>query len=248
VASATAVLLGAVLLRLGGRAALVSLLGLDMVAELGIGDRIDEVVSYADALGPWAVVGFVGAWVVAKVFLVDFVSIALAFSSGILFGGVFEGAALSVVGATLGSLAAFGLSRSLLQQRAEVCAPAGRPHAAGPRPSAMCSPPVSCAGPHCSAQEAVEKQPVARALARVVERDGFKTVFVLRLAPIVPLPLGAYSYVYGTSRLSPLSFAAATALGSVKSTPAARHPTKSAPPQPARRCSRDPRRIDGRHT
>ena len=42
VASVTAVLAGAVLLRLGGRAALVSLLGLDLVAELGLGDQIDQ--------------------------------------------------------------------------------------------------------------------------------------------------------------------------------------------------------------
>ena len=37
----------------------------------------------------------------------------------------------------------------------------------------------------------------------MVEEDGFKTVFVLRLAPILPIPLGAYSYVYGTSKLNP---------------------------------------------
>ena len=60
-------------------------------------------------------------------------------------------------------------------------------------------------------------QPVARALAKVVEREGFKTVFVLRLAPIIPLlPLGAYSYIYGTSALDALTFASATCLGSIK--------------------------------
>ena len=111
------------------------------------------------------------------------ISIALAFASGIIFGGVFEGAAISAVGATLGSLAAFQLSRTLLQDRVE---------------------------------DAIEKQPVARALAKVVEEDGFKTVFVLRLAPILPIPLGAYAYVYGTSKLNPLTFAAATCLGSIK--------------------------------
>ena len=32
---------------------------------------------------------------------------------------------------------------------------------------------------------------------QVVEEDGFRTVFVLRLAPILPLPLASYPYIYG---------------------------------------------------
>ena len=35
--------MGATALRFGGRAALVSFLGLDVVADLGIGDQIDQV-------------------------------------------------------------------------------------------------------------------------------------------------------------------------------------------------------------
>ena len=50
----------------------------------------------------------------------------------------------------------------------------------------------------------------------VVEQDGFKTVFVLRLSPILPIPLGTYPYIYGTSKLNPLIFSAATFLGSLK--------------------------------
>lgn len=69
VAAAAVTVVGALVLRLGGRAALVSLLGLDLVAELGIGAQIDSVVQYADALGVWAIVAFVAAWTVAKVFL-----------------------------------------------------------------------------------------------------------------------------------------------------------------------------------
>ena len=183
VASAAAVVVGAVVLRLGGRAALVSVLGLDVVADLGIGDAVDDVVAFSNSLGPFAVLGFFGAWTVAKVFLVDFISIALAFSSGILFGGVFPGALLATTGATLGSLVAFQLSRGLAQERVA---------------------------------ETVENQPIARALAKVVEEDGFKTVFVLRLAPILPIPLGAYSYIYGASALDALPFTAATFLGGVK--------------------------------
>lgn len=182
-ASAAAVLVGALVLRLGGRAVLVNVLGLDVVAELGIGDQIDQVVQYADAAGGWTVVAFIGAWVIAKVFLVDIIAIALAFSSGILFGGVIEGALVSAVGATIGSLTAFGLSKSLLQERVE---------------------------------GEIAKRPVARGLTKVVEEDGFKTVFVLRLSPILPIPTGAYPYIYGTSKLSPLTFAAGYFLGSLK--------------------------------
>ena len=182
-ASATAVLVGAFVIRLGGRAALVSVLGLDLVADLGLDEQINSAIEYADALGGLAVVGFILAWVVAKVFLVDVLSIALAFSSGVIFGGVFKGAIISAAGATLGSLTAFLLSRTLLQERVE---------------------------------GAIEKQPVARALAKVVEEDGFKTVFVLRLAPIIPIPLGTYAYIYGASKVNPLVFSAATFLGSLK--------------------------------
>ena len=71
VASAAAVVIGSIILRLGGRAALVSVLGLDIVADLGMGDQINDVIEYANALGGWAVVGFFAAWVVAKVFLLD---------------------------------------------------------------------------------------------------------------------------------------------------------------------------------
>mmetsp|Transcript_71524 Transcript_71524/g.140417 ORF Transcript_71524/g.140417 Transcript_71524/m.140417 type:complete len:548 (-) Transcript_71524:182-1825(-) len=183
VTSAVAVVLGAAVLRLGGRAALVSLLGLDFVAEMGVGDQIDQYVTYAQEAGPLALVAFLLAWVAAKVFLLDFLSVALALSSGVVFGGVLQGALLSSLGATLGSLVGFQLSRSVLREKVE---------------------------------GALEKQPVARALQRVVEEDGFKTVFVLRIAPVIPIPLGGYSYIYGSSRLALLPFCSATFLGGLK--------------------------------
>ena len=78
VTSAVAVVFGAFALRLGGRAALVSLLGLDFVADLGIGGQIDDVVATADALGPLTILAFILAWVAAKTFFLDFISVALA--------------------------------------------------------------------------------------------------------------------------------------------------------------------------
>ena len=156
VSSAVAVVVGAFLLRLGGRAALVSLLGLDLVADTGISSQVDQVLGFASGAGrPAAVAAFFGAWVVAKVCLLDFLSVALAFSSGLLFGGVLEGGVMSSLGATLGSLCGFYLSRTLLKDRIA---------------------------------RAVESRPVARALATVVAEEGFKTVLVLRLAPLPALP------------------------------------------------------------
>lgn len=46
--------------------------------------------------------------------------------------------------------------------------------------------------PHCDLQ--MEKRPALRALERVVSEEGFKTVVTLRLAPVLPIPLGAYNY------------------------------------------------------
>ena len=94
-----------------------------------------------------------------------------------------QGAVLSALGATLGSLVGFFLARTTMAAKVE---------------------------------KALAGQPVARALAKVVEEDGFKTVFVLRLAPVLPIPLGGYSYIYGASKLSPWQFAPATFLGGLK--------------------------------
>jgi hypothetical protein len=41
-------------------------------------------------------------------------------------------------------------------------------------------------------------------------------VLTLRLAPLLPIPLGAYNYVYGITTLSVTDFAAGTFLGSIK--------------------------------
>lgn len=40
----------------------------------------------------------------------------------------------------------------------------------------------------------LEKRPALRALEKVVSEEGFKTVVTLRLAPVLPIPLGAYNY------------------------------------------------------
>ena len=70
--------------------------------------------------------------------------------------------------------------------------------------------------PQEKVEEKIANQPVARGLTKVVEEDGFKTVFVLRLSPVLPIPAGSYPYIYGTSKLNPLTFAAGYFLGSMK--------------------------------
>lgn len=55
------------------------------------------------------------ARVVAKTFCLDFLSVALALSSGVVFGGVIEGAVLSTACATLASGVGFQLARTMLR-------------------------------------------------------------------------------------------------------------------------------------
>ena len=39
---------------------------------------------------------------------------------------------------------------------------------------------------------------------------------MLRLSPVLPIPTGSYPYIYGTSKLDPLTFAGGYFLGSMK--------------------------------
>lgn len=57
--------------------------------------------------------------IVAKTFCVDFLSIVLAFASGIIFGGVVQGALVSTVCATIASGVGFQLARTKLRTQVE---------------------------------------------------------------------------------------------------------------------------------
>ena len=50
----------------------------------------------------------------------------------------------------------------------------------------------------------------------MVAEDGLKAVLTLRLAPILPIPIGLYNYVYGVSSIPYLPFAGGIFLGSLK--------------------------------
>lgn len=99
-------------LRIGGRAALVSGLGLDFTQSPEVKDNLDSLLQYTSAMDTGLELGlFILAWTFVKVFCFDAGGVILALSSGILFGGVWEGAILSALAATIGSSVAFGMAK-----------------------------------------------------------------------------------------------------------------------------------------
>lgn len=178
---------GAVLLRFGGRAALVSALGLDFATENPqLKDGLDTVLGYGDSVGVGGELAlFVLAWTAVKVFCFDAGGVVLALASGLLFGGVIEGAVVSSFGATVGSSVAFALAKLDTPVRKK-------------------------------ALEVVEQYPSLRGIEKVVARDGLKAILTLRLAPVLPIPIGLYNYVYGVTNVPYWQFASGIFLGSLK--------------------------------
>ena len=178
---------GAVALRMGGRAALISAIGLDFASENPqLKENLDRILEMASSLDPLAQGGlFLVAWTLVKVLCFDAGGVALALSSGILFGGVIEGAILSALCATIGSSIAFGLAKLDTPVRQK-------------------------------ALELVNDYPSLRGIEKVVAKDGFKAILTLRLAPILPIPLGMYNYVYGVTNVPFTSFFSGIFVGSLK--------------------------------
>ena len=167
---------GAVLLRVGGRAALVSTLGLDFANDNPeLKENLDTFLNYAASLDTTTEAAlFILAWTAVKVFCFDAGGIVLAFASGILFGGVIQGAVFCALAATIGSSVAFGLAKLDTPVRKK-------------------------------ALEIVEEYPYLRGIEKVVARDGLKAILVLRLSPILPIPIGMYNYVYGKCMVAMLT-------------------------------------------
>lgn len=178
---------GAVLLRFGGRAALVSALGLDFATENPeLREGLGAVLGYASEIGPGRELAlFVFAWTAVKVLCFDAGGVVLALSSGVLFGGVVQGAVASSFAATVGSSVAFALAKMDTPVRKK-------------------------------ALEVVEEYPSLRGIEKVVARDGLKAILTLRLAPVLPIPIGMYNYVYGVTNVPYLQFAGGIFLGSMK--------------------------------
>lgn len=169
--------------RFGGRAALMNLLGLDFIMDSGIKESVDSALAYFNSLGDLRFVYFYLAWMVAKLACIDYLSIALALSSGVLFDSLYWGTFNSVVGGTLASVVGFYLGRVYFKSFVDA---------------------------------QIQKSSLLRATAKTIARDGFKTVFALRLSPLLPLPLGAYNYLYGATAVGLQDFVLGTSLGSVK--------------------------------
>ena len=184
VATAFFVAVGAAVLRLGGRGALLNVLGLDFINQGEVASQVNAFVEYFKNSGGLDVVLFLLGWVIAKVLCLDFIGVTLALSSGVLFGGVFQGTAITVVSSSLASLLVFYVARTFLQD---------------------------------DIKPEIDKRPILRAVDRAVAKDGFKTVFVLRLSPLLPIPIGAYNYLYGgATSVSFTDFIAGNALASIK--------------------------------
>jgi uncharacterized membrane protein YdjX (TVP38/TMEM64 family) len=185
--SAFALATGAILLRIGGRAALVSAVGLDFLTDNAeLQGQVNQVLDYTETMDPLVKSGiFCLGWTLTKVFCFDAAGIVLALSSGILFGGVLPGTLMSAFGATVGSSVAFALAKADTPIRKK-------------------------------ALELVQDNPSLRGIEKVVAEDGLKAVLTLRLAPILPIPLGMYNYVYGISNVKYIDFAGGIFLGSLK--------------------------------
>jgi uncharacterized membrane protein YdjX (TVP38/TMEM64 family) len=52
--------------------------------------------------------------------------------------------------------------------------------------------------------------------SQVVAKDGLKAILTLRLAPVLPITIGLYNYVYGVTNVPYFDFAGGIFLGSLK--------------------------------
>jgi len=184
--TAGVVAIATVTLRLGGRAALVSGLGLDMFQNSETSDSITSFLAYTHSLPLLALpLIYLVGWIITKVTMIDAFGIVLAFSSGVLFNNIWLGGVLSAFFATIGSTVAFSLARLDTPVRAKVLS-------------------------------LYEDNAALRGIERAIEEDGIKSVLTLRLAPVVPIPIGAYNYIYGLTKLPYNEFITGIFLGSLK--------------------------------
>jgi len=174
----------ALILRFGGRAALLNVLGLNAEADEELSKQVADIVAWKESLPPAVFFGgYTLLWTAAKTLCFDGLSLGLALASGVLFGGVVEGAVVSSACAALGGSVPFLVARN-----------------SDLRPKIL---------------TLARRNPRARALEKSVADKGFSTVLALRLAPILPVPLGAYNYLYGATTMQYFPFALATFLGSL---------------------------------
>lgn len=183
VISAFFMAISATIIRVGGRAAFINVLGLHFMSDNGIKEQVDTFIHSFESLGDLRYIAYLSAWIISKNAFLDPITIILALSSGVLFGGLWQGVTASVICSSLASLLGFLLSRTIFKSQVI---------------------------------NEINERPALRAIDRACAREGFKTVFVLRLSPIFPIPMGAYNYIYGSSSVSVIDFLGGITLGSIK--------------------------------
>ena len=112
------VVVSAFIFRLGGRAAFLSFLGLDFVADIDIKSKLDALLLYFENIGEInEIILFFLSWIVVKTLCLDTLTIILALSSGILFHGFWQGTVLSVAAATFASSLNFLFVRQFYKEK-----------------------------------------------------------------------------------------------------------------------------------
>ena len=120
------------------------------------------------------------------------IGIVLPAISPVLFGGVLEGTLITAGCAALASTVNFGVAKTLLREPALKL-------------------------------ELFDQPPIGEskwflALSRNIEKDGFKAALLLRLAPVLPIPIDAHWYVCGLTPMRYWEFTPAYFLGALKAT------------------------------
>lgn len=170
----------------------------DIAPELGLPTREEllQYVQYADEMNFLTKLGlFLFVITVEKVTLVgEFVPVGIVLPalSPLLFGGVLEGTVISAACASAGSTVNFLLGQNVLREKALQL-------------------------------EVFDQPPLGesawfQALSRNIEKDGFKAALLLRLAPILPIPIDAHWYVCGLTPLRWWEFSSAYFVGALKAT------------------------------
>lgn len=178
---------GAIALRIGGRAALIGAVGLDFLTDnLELKANLDTVLTLADAMDP-----------ATKLLLFTAcwtVVKVLCFDAGgvvlALAAGILFG---GVIQGALASATAATIGSSVAFAMAKAETPVRK-----------------------KALELMEEYPSLRGIERVVVRDGLKAVLTLRLAPVLPIPIGMYNYIYGVTNVPLADFMGGIFLGSLK--------------------------------
>jgi len=88
--TASLVTIGVLVFRFGGRLAFMNFLGLSFITEAGINTQMNQFVSYFQSFNGLQLIPFLFSWIVVKALCIDALTVVLALSSGVLFGGIWQ--------------------------------------------------------------------------------------------------------------------------------------------------------------